>query len=218
MDEQMKDALLRQFRDYLDYEGNEQSPPERIDLFTLFNELAGLKNEVKIESRQLKGALDDFRQAFTALDSNQQELIQIVHTRRESDQQTTWNDSVSITLGLIDLYDRIAAGLSQELPSPSFFGRFIPARQQKQRWLQGYLEGQHMLLGRVLSLLSNCGAVAADAVGKQFDPQLMQAVGSKCDSGRREGEVLEELRKGFLMNQRILRPAEVIVNKREQTI
>jgi molecular chaperone GrpE len=50
-----------------------------------------------------------------------------------------------------------------------------------------------------------------EALGADFDPHLHQAVSSEPAEGRRDGEVVEVLRKGYLLNERLLRPAMVKV-------
>ena len=69
MDETDKERLVERFRDYLESmeEYLPQQAPETPDLFTLLSELTALKNEVKIESRQVKTALDEFRGLFDTL-------------------------------------------------------------------------------------------------------------------------------------------------------
>ena len=44
-----------------------------------------------------------------------------------------------------------------------------------------------------------------------FDPHLHQAVASEAVPGRRDGEVIEELRRGYTLGERLLRPAMVKV-------
>jgi molecular chaperone GrpE len=50
-----------------------------------------------------------------------------------------------------------------------------------------------------------------EALGADFDPHLHQAVASEPAEGRRDGEVVEVLRKGYLLNERLLRPSMVKV-------
>jgi molecular chaperone GrpE len=73
-----------------------------------------------------------------------------------------------------------------------------------------------MILGRVLDLLNQCGVSAMDTDGRQFDPNCMKAVGFQADPKQEHGVVLQENRKGFRQGERILRPTEVIVNKKEE--
>ena len=76
MDEQTKQRLISELRDHLDalpetpesVDSEDESPGSReIDLYSLFTELAGLRNEIRLESRQLKRALDDFGGVFSTL-------------------------------------------------------------------------------------------------------------------------------------------------------
>ncbi|EKD37603.1 MAG: hypothetical protein ACD_75C01071G0002 [uncultured bacterium] len=216
MDEQAKEQLIEQFRAYLETDFAPDEPEAIIDRMTLFNELAGLKNEVRIESRQLKGALDDFRLAFTSLDQAQQDTANMLHHIEQQERESARAAFKPVILGLIELYDRIGAGLQSKPPDLPFFLRLLQGEQHSRKWLTGHLEGQQMILGRVLDLLNQCGVSAMDTHGRQFDPNYMKAVGFQVDPEQEHGVVLEENRKGFRQGERILRPAEVIVNKKEE--
>jgi molecular chaperone GrpE len=61
MDESKKAELLTEFETYLQ-SVDEIEDTNTTDLFALFTELAALRNEVKLESRQVKKALDMFKQ------------------------------------------------------------------------------------------------------------------------------------------------------------
>ena len=54
-----------------------------------------------------------------------------------------------------------------------------------------------------------------EAVGGQFDPNIMRVLSTECDATRVVGEVLSEARRGYTRDDELLRLAEVIVNKRE---
>ena len=80
MDAAVKETLLDQFRDYLDSldevpQTVDAEGPET-DLFTVFVELAAMRNEMRTESRLLKEALDEFRGAFGTLQSSHATLEQ----------------------------------------------------------------------------------------------------------------------------------------------
>lgn len=53
-----------------------------------------------------------------------------------------------------------------------------------------------------------------EAVGADFDPNVHQAVGQEVSAAHREGEVIEELRRGYLLKDRLLRPSMVKVATR----
>jgi molecular chaperone GrpE len=61
--------------------------------------------------------------------------------------------------------------------------------------------------------LKGLGVEAIESVGKQFDPKLHEAGGSKKDESKPDGEVLEELIKGWKIGDMAIRPAKVIVNE-----
>lgn len=213
MDENEKQVLLQQFSDYLDNGFVATPPGEPVDMTSLFLELAGLKSEVRIESRQLKTALDDFRSAFQSLDGSQQETAGYLRRIAQDHKQTPSLPDPALW-GLIDLYDRVRSGLEQKQPEPTFFQR-LTGNTQSRKWVKGYMEGQEILLGRIEDLLALYTISIMETEGTPFDPQIMKAEGFRSDLLQQEGIVLYEFRKGFRRAGRIVRPAEVIVNKRE---
>ena len=70
-----------------------------------------------------------------------------------------------------------------------------------------------MTLKRFEQLLQRHNVYAIDCVGKLLDPRTMSAVEISHDPKLENGIVVEELRKGFLFEENVLRLAEVKVNK-----
>lgn len=68
-----------------------------------------------------------------------------------------------------------------------------------------------MINQQLRNALKSAGLEEIDAVGKQFDPKLHEAVGHEESSETADGHVLRQLRKGFKYRDRLLRPATVIV-------
>ena len=52
------------------------------------------------------------------------------------------------------------------------------------------------------------------ALGNDFDPNMHQAVGQEVSDAHREGEVIEDLRRGYRVGERLLRPSMVKVATR----
>ena len=70
MHSEAKERLIGQFRAYLeaaDGLATVEDQERSIDLFTLFGELSALKIEVKLESRQVRAAIEEFRKVFDTL-------------------------------------------------------------------------------------------------------------------------------------------------------
>lgn len=60
--------------------------------------------------------------------------------------------------------------------------------------------------------LAKAGVVEIDAQNKAFDPNYHEAVMKKKIEGRKEGDVLEVLQKGYTLHGKVLRPAMVVVS------
>ncbi len=74
-----------------------------------------------------------------------------------------------------------------------------------------FLEGFKMIYANMLSNLSSKGVKEIDALGKDFDPNIMEAVLTEKVDGINSNEVIEVLQKGYLYNDILLRPAMVKV-------
>jgi len=76
---------------------------------------------------------------------------------------------------------------------------------------QAYRDGLELIYRRLLDLLSRRGVKPIEALGTDFDPHLHEAVAYEPSPGRRDGEVIEELSRGYRLGDRLLRPATVKV-------
>jgi molecular chaperone GrpE len=66
---------------------------------------------------------------------------------------------------------------------------------------------------RLLDMLKRRGVTVVESVGQPFDPHRHQAVIYEPAEGRPDGEVIEEFARGYLIGDRLLRPAMVKVAK-----
>ncbi|MEW6321418.1 MAG: nucleotide exchange factor GrpE [Acidobacteriota bacterium] len=78
---------------------------------------------------------------------------------------------------------------------------------------QPYRAGVELIHRQMADLLKKRGVTAIDALGVDFDPHVHQAVAYDETPGAREGEVVAVLRKGYMLGERLLRPAMVRVAK-----
>ena len=77
-----------------------------------------------------------------------------------------------------------------------------------------FREGLRMLHGQLLSSLQNHGVERIDAEGKEFDPNVHEAMMQVESADHEDSSVIDEFEKGYLLNGRLLRPAKVSVCKR----
>jgi len=72
-------------------------------------------------------------------------------------------------------------------------------------------EGVDLIRQQILDVLKKAGLTPLEAVGQAFDPRVHEAVDVQDVAGFEKGTVLEEVRKGYALNDRLLRPAMVKV-------
>jgi len=215
-----KERLLEQFRLYLD--GIDELPematdpgsPEA-DLFSVFVELAAVRNEVRAESRLVKEALDQFRGVFDTLQSShatlQQELLRAQGEVRERSQavlrpccRTCWNCGTDWRRHCNNLpYRRSEAG--------SAYGGNRP-RAEPETWR----EGIGIMARRLDRILSDRRVSRLELVGRLFDPRTARAVGTRQDGRFGPGIMVEEVRAAYMWDNDLLRTAEVIVSKADE--
>jgi molecular chaperone GrpE len=76
-----------------------------------------------------------------------------------------------------------------------------------------FREGVEMTLKGLLESLGKFGVVPLAAYGKIFDPNFHQAVSQEESEKHPDNTVSRELQKGYLLNDRLLRPAMVVISK-----
>src|ERR1019366_6273593 len=72
-----------------------------------------------------------------------------------------------------------------------------------------YRKGVELIHGKLHDLLRKQGLTPIEVIGEDFDPNVHQAVVHEESPEHRDGEVIGELRKGYMLGDRLLRPAMV---------
>lgn len=75
-------------------------------------------------------------------------------------------------------------------------------------------EGVEMTLRELLRTLEKFGLKPIEALGKPFDPEYHHAMSNVDRDDVKEGMVVEELRKGYMFNDKVLRASLVAVSRR----
>ena len=78
---------------------------------------------------------------------------------------------------------------------------------------EAYRRGVELIHRQLLEILRKRGVKPIEAVGADFDPHYHQAVMHEPAEGRRDGEIIEEFRRGYMLGERLLRPSMVKVAK-----
>ncbi len=80
--------------------------------------------------------------------------------------------------------------------------------------VEAFRRGAELIHKQMLDLLRKRGVTPIDALGADFDPNVHQAVIHEPSEQHREGEVMDELQRGYKLGDRLLRPTMVKVAKR----
>lgn len=80
--------------------------------------------------------------------------------------------------------------------------------------VQNYQIGFQMIANQLVDILKSEGLAPIEALGKEFDPNVMQAVQTENVEDKDDNVVLSVMQSGYMFKDRVLRPAMVVVNKK----
>ncbi|MBW2603593.1 MAG: nucleotide exchange factor GrpE [Deltaproteobacteria bacterium] len=168
---------------------NEQNVSEPLDPFK--------EMEKKVESleKESKESHDRLLRASAEFENYKKRAA-----REMNDFRKFANESfVKAMLPVIDNLDRAIESSNNEKPAEN-----------------SMLEGVNMTLKEILKVLEQFGVKRFDSIGDTFDPCIHQAVMQEETEGHAENSVVKELQKGYMIHDRLLRPAMVIVSKKPE--
>lgn len=101
---------------------------------------------------------------------------------------------------LLDVLDSFDAGF-----------KAVPESYRHKPWVEGMRAVERLML----QILEQEGVTPIDADGKEFDPNFHEAMFYEPSPGASDGEILDELQRGYMIHDRVLRPTRVKVAKGE---
>jgi molecular chaperone GrpE len=94
--------------------------------------------------------------------------------------------------------------------------RTLELAESKHQDLPAFLKGVEMVLAHLYEMLKEYGVRPIEAEGRIFDPNLHEALMQVENNDVPENTVIEELQKGYLLNDRVIRTAKVKISKKSQ--
>jgi molecular chaperone GrpE len=79
--------------------------------------------------------------------------------------------------------------------------------------LESIIEGTELTMSMFIQVLEKHGIQELDPIGEQFDPEQHQAISMVEDESVESNTVINVMQKGFMLNERLVRPAMVVVSK-----
>lgn len=191
-------------------------PSEEPDLHTLLSEMAALRQEVRLQNRQESRAGRELASVREALEANAARLVGYMEAQQDGREASDARAVSTWALSLLDIRDALTRGLlatQQQRSAP---------RPWWQRWLtapppppaSALEQGYRMALSRCDQALHQHGVTPIAAVGEPFDAESMAAVEVSDWAEISDGVVTQELQSGCMLGDRVLRCAQVVVNRR----
>lgn len=103
------------------------------------------------------------------------------------------------------------------LPILDNLERALAAAQQAGPDLAGHAQGLQMIVQQLAAAFAKVGVVPVVALDRPFDPSQHEAISEMPSADHAPNTVLHELERGYLLWDRLLRPARVVVSRPAET-
>ncbi|MBI3995827.1 MAG: nucleotide exchange factor GrpE [Nitrospirae bacterium] len=163
--------------------------PDAAEPTPLEQEVRSLKAELEQKNSEIKTAQDKQLRAFAEMDNYKKRMA-----RDQLEQVRYANEK--LLKEFLPVLDNLERALSHTKDSP-----------ERTPWV----EGVELTYRQCMDMLKKFGVTTIPGVGEPFDPSRHQAVTYLDTSAHPENHVAEELQKGYLYHERVLRPSMVAV-------
>lgn len=216
-----------------------ETVPIPFDLSTVVAQFTALRHDVNLQTKAVRAVAEQAAATPKPVPSPTDSSAPLVKGLIEIGDAlaTALRQIESVRAGVEPLLGKLSSSSLPQAPGhadPGFFGRLFGGASALNDWareavladaqrtstaadvtvklsqlLAGMGDGYTMSLRRVEKALEAAGLVAIPAVGRQFDPELMEAV--EVVSGEQSGLVVDEVRRGYTSNGSVVRFALVKV-------
>jgi molecular chaperone GrpE len=166
---------------------------EEEDLEAMRAELQLVKNELKTAKESSESSLNKIKYLMADFDNYRKQMEKQLASKAES-------IKAELLLKFLNIRDDYLRALSV-------------ARQSKLEQVV-VIEGLEGILKNIDSLLASEGVIEIEAVGTPFDPNVHDAIAYSVREDLDENTVTAEIRKGYMLNGRVLRPSLVEISKK----
>jgi molecular chaperone GrpE len=174
-------------------EQQEGKPVEEEDVEALRDELEAVKSELRKAKESSESSLNKMKYLMADFDNYRKQMEKQVATKSES-------IKAELLLKFLNIRDDYLRALSV-------------ARQSKSEQIV-VIEGLEGILKNIDSLLASEGVREIEAIGTPFDPNVHDAIAYSARDDLAENTVTAEIRKGYMLNGRVLRPSLVEISKK----
>lgn len=151
------------------------------------------KEQVAKLEEELKNQHNEYLKVFAEMENTKKRLKEEAIRDRKYASQKIMED-------LINPVDMLCKIVDSEAPTPE---------------IANYLLGFQMITSQIMNVLKEDGLAEIEALHKEFDPKLMQAMATDCEEDLEDNIVIKVMQSGYMYKDRVLRPAMVVVNKKQ---
>ena len=157
---------------------------------TAEDKIAALEEHLEAATRESEENMDKFMRASADLENYKK------RTAREMDDLRKYANQ-SLVKDLLPVLDNLELA--------------IKSSRERENGDNNLLDGVELIRKEILKVFEKFNIEKIDALGKAFDPRFHEAVMREETSKYSENTVINELQKGYLMHDRLIRPSMVVV-------
>lgn len=173
-------------------EEDSSAPPAKEEVEISFDDTAPSPPAETAEAPAREDAA--LRERLVRLQADFENLKKRVERERD---EFTRRASVRLVTSLLPVVDNLERAVSSNRPEDSD---------------SAFRAGVELIHRQLLDALRREGLRPVEALGRPFDPNVHEAVATETTSGLPPNTVIEELQRGYLLHERLLRPALVCVS------
>ena len=183
------------------------------------------ENNDEIDQEEFNTVLDDTENQSEGRTESMEKYIDELKSKLEQEQKKLASYEIKIQYLLADfenLKKRTELDVQNRvntitdniiLKFLSIYDDFVRAREALSKQ-KANTEGLDGILKNMNSFLSELGVKPIDALGEIFDPRLHEAISVKASSDLDDNTITAELRKGYILKDRVIRPSLVEISKK----
>lgn len=156
------------------------------------NKTAEIKLKMEELEKDLADAKDKYLRLYAEFDNYKKRTVR----ERIEMMSTAARDTIAAILPVIDDFDRAKKSAEDDASSEVFS------------------EGVALVYNKLHGIMKSKGVTAMESNGESFDPELHEAITEiPAPSEELKGKVIDTIEKGYLLNEKIIRHAKVVVGK-----
>ena len=230
---------FKQWMDELTEIPKVKPPPDVPGIYSFYQELCVLRNEIRKSGRRNQDLLTRFGDGLSGFQQTLEEVQDDLCRKGKEKRGGSHEGNKPIFLPLVDILERMERlmerleappenGPSEESHAGGWKARVIRFLEKSPPTTSDNLDnweevrnrlkdGFEITISHLDSLLKKEGVTRIETVGIDFDPALMTAVAVEYTEEHQEYLVLEEISSGFLFNNIVIKLAEVKISRKKES-